>query len=137
MYVKEYIEETIICRLCKPTKKDIEVNDNFYELICNTMEPTIKRLSRETVIPGFTNDDLESYFKLKIYQILKRNQFDLDKQPFGLFSVSFKNLLRDIVRMRENGLSRGMHADALDTALQLFFHDGNDFKNVLKVDEDY
>lgn len=120
MEVREYIERTILNRLCKHRPDDQLVDVNEFNEIFNRMGNMRQRIISETRIPGFTDDDLDSFFFIKTHQVMRRGQWDKNRLPFGLFSISYRNLVRDILRMRERALNRGLQEDTLDYCYTLF-----------------
>jgi hypothetical protein len=114
MNAREHIERMMTNRLLRKMEDDIEVNEIAFNKVMQDMDKMILNILGETKIPGFTNEDLKSFFTLKTHQMLRRRKWDQDRLPFGLFSISYRNLVRDIIRMRGRALKNGMSEDGLD-----------------------
>ena len=114
MYFREYVEYIIINRLIKQKPTDVLVPDEDYFKLCDMLNTTIKRLSRERKIMGFTQEDLESFMYLKIYQVLQRGQYNFKNSPYRYFLFIFRNLFNDINRIKNRAISNGLGRDALD-----------------------
>lgn len=111
---REYIDITITKRLNKQKPTDITVNDDEYNRIVSDLNNLISKTSRENKIPGFTPEDLQSFFYMQIHQSIRRCKYDPDKPAFPYFVRAFRNLLADIVRMRNNCVKNNLTTDPLD-----------------------
>jgi hypothetical protein len=120
IYYRDYIDTLICQRLNRNAENEASVDPQVFHDVLTKMSPVITRVTERTKIPGFTQDDLESYLFMKTHQILRRNQWDRSRPVYGVFSVAYTNLIRDIVRMRNRCLIRGMHGDGLDNTLPFF-----------------
>jgi len=114
LHFREYIEETIILRLTNTRPNDSPVDYLVYCSLLGELRPTIRKILDDRRVIGFTRDDLESFFNLKVYQILSRSQYDFKRSPRSFFKTVFTRFLNDIDRMRESCFKKGMDIDALD-----------------------
>lgn len=112
--VREHIEQMMISRLLRKTPVDNPVDNSLFDQVIHDMDRMITNILNETHIPGFTEDDLRGFIELKTHQMLRQNKWDQTRRPFGIFSISYRNLIRDILRMRERALRNGMEEDGLD-----------------------
>lgn len=117
-YIKEFIDDMLSDRYNRCRETDLTVDNDFFNLVITTMRPVIENLSN-SYIPGFIQEDLEDLFIQRTHQILRRGQFDTDRLPFGLFSVTYRNILNEICFIRNRELKKDcMHCDALDNLVK-------------------
>lgn len=120
IYWREHVEERILARLTKREEGEMDVHPAIRNLIELRVEPVIHKLSTDTYIPGLTNEDLESFFWMKVNQVLRQGKYDGSRPAEVFFGVVFKNLIRDIVRMRDKAINRGLEVDVMDMNLPFF-----------------
>ena len=120
MNAREHIEKMMINRLLRETPVDNHVDNSLFDQVIHDMDKMIENILNETKIPGFTSDDLRGFLFLKTHQMLRRGQWDQTRLPFGIFSISYRNLIRDIIRMRERAIKNGLDEDCLDDNCWLF-----------------
>lgn len=119
-YWRDHVEEHILGRLTKVLDTDRDIHPAIRTLIELRVEPVIRNIANKTFIPGFSPEDLESFFWMKTNQVLRQGKYDGSRPAEVFFGVIYKNLIRDIMRMRENAINRGMEIDAMDMNLPFF-----------------
>jgi|GEM_PF-4604012 len=99
MYIREYIDEMFVNRLNKHKKDDVKVKDQEFEQFCCIIKPIMETLSKKATLPGFTEEDIMSFFFMKVHQIMRRGQL---KPPYPVAYVvkSLKTLLMEINEVR-------------------------------------
>ena len=124
------VEQGIIKRLTKVMPKDSAVSQRDYDAIISQVEGVIINISRERIVMGFTPEDLESFMKMKVYQVLSRKQYDYKRPAKTYFQFIFKNLVNDINRGKDSALKE-CDVDALSDCLDLNKIKGQDFLDEL------
>lgn len=115
MNVRDHIEKMMLNRLLNHNNHF--VSEELFNQVTHDMDKMITNILGETNIPGFTDEDIKGLLYLKTHQILGKGQWDMQKRPFGFFSISYRNLIRDILRMRERAIRNGMTEDGLDECI--------------------
>jgi hypothetical protein len=86
---REYVEIMTTKRLVKKKGNEAE-----YKRLHKRLENLIYKMSRINTIPGFTPEDIEGFFCLKIWAESNKS-YD---NEFSYFAKSFENLMRDLIR---------------------------------------
>ena len=87
---REYVEIMTIKRLF--TQKG---NEEEYRRISANLKNLMYKMARLDNVPGFTPEDLEGFFYLKIWQESNNKRY---KNEFSYFAKSFQNIIRNLVR---------------------------------------
>ena len=114
---REYVEITITRRLNKVRPDDLIVDMNQYSTIIVEIKGMMHKLAAGNKIPGFDSEDLEGFFCMSVHRTLRQGKYDPSKKAFCFFVKSFTNLVRDIVRMRNNCIKKHLDVDAMDEAV--------------------
>ena len=117
MFAREYVEEKIVARLTKVKEDDVFVSDRDYAHMLRFLDGTFHRLANNSKIPGFSEDDLISFMYLKTHQLMRRDQWDETRNFRTIAYRSMTNLIRDIIRMQDKAINRGLDRDPLDIVI--------------------
>lgn len=122
------VEKVIVNRLTTSLPTDIEVSDMEYSNLMCQIEDLITSTAKHRLVHGFTSEDLESFLVMKVYQVMKRGQYDPTKPAKPYFARVFRNLINDINRCKDRAL-KSCDDDALYDALSIDTAPGQPFLN--------
>jgi hypothetical protein len=109
---RHYTEIRITNRLNKSLPDDrINIDDLFNEILNKQDIQNLIHHFSQDIIPGFSPEDLEGFYVMKIHQCLRRgNEF---KNEFTYFAKCFESLNRDIIKMYDR-TAKSTFRDPLD-----------------------
>lgn len=117
-YAWEHADNMIVKRLLrtKPDDLPLEVVEREYTALVGVIEVATDKVlgNMSQLIPGFTEGDLRSIFVMKAYQIIREGKYDPTIRPYAIFSVAFRNVVRDILRSHNRAVERGLERSAFD-----------------------
>ena len=103
---REYVEIMTCKRLYSQEGDEAE-----YKRITSKLNNLIYKMARLDNIQGFTPEDLEGFFHLKVWQETSKQRNY--KNEFSYFARSFQNIIRNLVRDLETAKKR-LPSDPLD-----------------------
>lgn len=119
---REYIETSVVKRLSR--YGNVPVPTELVDNLWIKLKPYVTELSTTYKIDGFTSDDLESYYFMKLYQMLSHGQYNPSKGSARIFMQAFRNLTVDIERMSQRikkiGLEHPENVIALTTLMTYY-----------------
>lgn len=96
--MRDEVEELMMRRLLDTSKSCYEVDERTFHHLLNNLMPKMELLASKWHIPGFTDEDLISFFTLRLHQWMTQHVYDDRKWTRGLFTVMFNNLANDLQR---------------------------------------
>lgn len=99
MLAGEFVEESLMRRLCDRTKDKVVPSNYEYEHIISQIDALMDRFVQRTHIEGLSPEDLKSLYAMKVHQVLRRDKYDRTKSPRVFFYMVLSNLNRDINRL--------------------------------------
>ena len=116
---REYVELMTINRLSDKGGRTVPSEE--FQAMITKIDDLIESTSRRSDITGFTQEDIKSFFGMKVHQALRRGEYNCKRNPHSYFATVFSNMLHNLHRDMERSRKNLMSEDALDNAI--FFGD--------------
>lgn len=113
-HFRQHVDTVILHRLLRETREGVKVDEQELGRYLAIAENVAKEILRKRWVGGYTQEDLLSFFRLKVLQICQRSLLARHRRPESYFYAAFYNLLNDIERVKQQALRIGYDEDGLD-----------------------
>jgi hypothetical protein len=114
---RDYVEIMTTNRLNRKKDEDVFVSDEDFNKLCSKLEGIIYKMSHQSSIPGFDENDIAGFCQMKIHQIMRRGK----PTDFSYCARALQNTVRDILKQRETAIKQ-LHQDMIEDCEFMHFY---------------